>query len=219
MMASRISSSSTRPSSILTVLLGDGSGGFQSSQISAAAIVTFVVLGDFDNDGKLDIAAGGGGFPTPISIFRGKGDGTFQPPSVIGFPASAPGLVVGDFNHDNYLDVASLDSGNNNVVILLGDGKGNLTTRTDITLPTLLDASATFAGVGSSAFADIDHDGKVDIVVLQYTQDMQGLNGIITVLPGNGDGTFRQAVTTPVANFGIGQMILSDFTSTLHRVH
>ncbi len=199
-------------SSILTVLLGDGSGGFQPSQISTAALVTSVALGDFDNDGTLDISAGGGGFPTPISILRGKGDGAFQPPSVIGFPAPAPGLIVGDFNHDNYLDVASLDSGNNNIVVLLGDGKGSLTTRTDITLPTLSDADPTaFGGVGSSAVADIDHDGKLDVVVLQYTQDMQGFNGLITVVPGNGDGTFRQAVTTPVANFGIGQMILSDF--------
>jgi hypothetical protein len=201
------------PSSILTVLLGDGNGGFQPSpQISAGAIVTVVALGDFDNDGKLDIAAGGGSFPNPISILRGNGDGTFQPPAVIGFPAAAPGLVVGDFNHDNYLDVASLDSGDDDVVVLLGDGKGNLTTRKDITLPTLSDADPTaFGGVGSSAIADIDQDGKPDVVVLQYTQDMQGLNGLITVLPGNGDGTFRQAITTPVANFGVGQMILSDF--------
>jgi len=201
-------------SSILTILIGDGSGGFQASQISAAAESMFVALGDFDSDGELDIAAGGAGFPTALSIFRGKGDGTFQAPIAIGFPAAAPGLVVGDFNHDNYLDVASLDSVDNNVVILLGDGRGNLTTRTDLTLPTLTDADPNASGgLGGSAVADVDHDGKLDVVALQYNQDMQGFNGFITVLPGNGDGTFREAVTSPVRNFGIGQMILGDFNA------
>jgi len=199
-------------SSIITILLGDGSGGFQVSQISAAALSTFVAVGDFNNDGNTDIAAGGGGFPSPLSIFLGRGDGTFQQPIAIGFPWPAPGLVVGDFNHDNYLDLASLDSVDNDLVVLLGDGQGNLTTRTDVTVPTLTNPDPNaFGGVGGTALADINNDRKLDVVALQYTQDMQGFNGFITVLPGNGDGTFRQAVTSPVTNFGIGQMILGDF--------
>jgi FG-GAP-like repeat/Abnormal spindle-like microcephaly-assoc'd, ASPM-SPD-2-Hydin len=202
-------------SSVLTILIGNGSGGFQASQISGATLDMFMTLGDFDGDGNVDVVAGGFGPPLALSIFLGKGDGTFQQPITIGFPQAVTGLAVGDFNHDNYLDVAGLDSVDNDVVILLGDGKGNLTSRTDVALPTLTDTNVNAtASVGGSAVADVDHDGKMDVVALQYTEDAtQGVNGFITVLPGNGDGTFRQAVTSPVTNFGIGQMVLEDFNS------
>jgi hypothetical protein len=199
-------------SSIMTILIGDGAGNFQASTISAASITTYVTLGDLNGDGNLDIVTGSDQTAGPLSVFLGKGDGTFQQPIAIGFPLPAPGLVVGDFNHDNYLDVACLDNVNFEVVILLGDGKGNLTTRTDVPAPTLTNSDPNaFGGVGGSAVADVNHDGKPDVVALQYTQDMAGFNGFITVFPGNGDGTFRQAVTSSVTNFGIGQMVLGDF--------
>jgi FG-GAP-like repeat/Protein of unknown function (DUF1573) len=199
-------------SSDLTVLLGDGKGGFQILQASSAAITSAVTIGDLDSDGKLDLVVGGNAFPNPISVLRGNGDGTFQPAIPIGFPGQGIALVIGDFNNDNYLDLAGVDSVDNNVAILLGDGKGDFTTRSDVPLPALTDTDPTaFGGMGGAAVADFDHDGKLDVATVQYTQDMQGINGFVTVLPGNGDGTFRQAITTQVTNVGIGQMIVGDF--------
>jgi hypothetical protein len=193
-------------SSALTVLLGDGNGGFQTDFFQANVdtfIVGAVVLGDFDHDGKLDLAISGS-TSSSIAILLGNGDGTFQQPLAVGFGAASPTLAVGDFNNDNYLDLVGVDSNDNDAAILLGDGKGGFTARTDLALP----ASG---GIAGSAVADFDGDGKLDVAAVQFNQDMTGTTGFITVMPGNGDGTFRQPVSTQVANIGIGQMIVGDF--------
>jgi hypothetical protein len=92
------------------------------------------------------------------------------------------------------------------VTILLGDGKG------DIAGP--VDTSATlpaFGGLAGSAAADFNGDGKLDAAVAQFTQNGQEFTYSISVLPGNGDGTFQQAVTTPMSMMGLGQMVAEDF--------
>src|SRR5207248_10173662 len=91
-----------------------------------------VAVGDFNGDGRLDLAVGdyGPDFQTgSVSILLGNGDGTFQ--AHMDYPAGVnpTGVLVGDFNRDNKLDLAALN--NNQPVgnsILLGNGDGSFQT-------------------------------------------------------------------------------------------
>jgi hypothetical protein len=106
----------------VSVLLGNGDGSFQPAQSYAAGFnPTAVAVGDFNGDGLPDLAVAslGGG----VRVLLGNGDGSFQttPVSyVAGGPLSA--VAVGDFNGDGLPDLAALDSGSNDVSILLNDG-------------------------------------------------------------------------------------------------
>lgn len=188
----------------LVSLLGNGSGGFQSLSTSMSVSPMTVTVGDFNGDGKLDLAVGSGtGYPSSISILLGNGNGTYQQPLAIAFTGTAALMAAGDFNNDNYSDLAAVDTIDNQVTIFLGSGSGSIGGYTDLTLP----ASG---GIAGSA-ADFNGDGKLDVAVAQFNQNAQGITGFIAVLPGKGDGTFKQPVSTPVSNIGIGQMVVGDF--------
>jgi hypothetical protein len=87
-----------------------------------------VAVGDFNGDGKLDLAVAIGGAGT-ISILRGTGTGSFGAKVNVtagGFPA------VGDFNGDGKLDLAAVANGGaNSVSILLGTGTGSFGANTE----------------------------------------------------------------------------------------
>lgn len=168
-----------------------------TSTYNAAQIATTVgngpldlAAGDFNNDGKLDLAVANVSDST-VSILLGNGDGTFQPQTTLSSFVEPFGIAVGDLNGDGILDlVVGNDSGEGGLNIFLGNGSGGFT-------------AVTFVNGGNCllepVLADLNRDGKLDIVV----GDECGSR--ILVFLGNGDGTFGSPITVSATGqiFGI----------------
>src|SRR5712692_8235556 len=160
-----------------------------------------VAVGDFNGDGKNDLAIANLGDRT-ISIRLGNGDGTFQT-SVNYRTGSGPGyggrsLVVGDFNGDGKADLAVADAGARAVSVLLGNGDG--TFQANVEYPTGL----TTRGM---AVGDFNGDGKPDLA----TTISGGLcQGWVAIFLGKGDGTFLQHVDSPSVGCNY-QVAVGDF--------
>src|SRR5262249_30337319 len=116
----------------MVVLLGNGDGTFRVSMSlpSSQGNVSAVVSGDFNHDGKLDLAVA---LPreNKVSIFLGNGDGSFQAPADVATDLSSYlTLVTGDFNGDGNLDLVA-DVG---IVDPVGSGLRGLSSRIDVLL-------------------------------------------------------------------------------------
>jgi hypothetical protein len=100
------------PAATVTVLPGNGNGTFGPAQnYAVGGTPVSVAVGDFTNDGKLDIITANDSNGT-VSVLLSNGNGTFQPALNYALPAQATGsqtlrsLAVGDFNKDGKLDLA-----------------------------------------------------------------------------------------------------------------
>jgi FG-GAP-like repeat/Bacterial Ig domain len=115
----------------LTVYLGNGDGTFQSGVSSMSQIpATDIAIGDFNGDGKLDVAAAAyvnGGQDGTLQIELGNGDGTFTQGQSVALPTNliSFSLTTGDFNGDGKLDVALTVP--NQVLLYQGNGDGTFT--------------------------------------------------------------------------------------------
>jgi len=185
-------------SNTVSVLLGNGDGTFQPAlTLAADANPEFVAVGDFNRDGVPDLVVACSG-SNSVSVFLGNGDGTFQPAR--NFAANGgQSVAVGDFNGDGVQDLAVADYNLNNVPgsdtvsVLLGNGGGTF------------QPARTFATAGMNpvtvAVGDFNGDGRPDLAVTNSANTSSGaVPGNVSVLLGNGDGTFQPARTLNVGS-------------------
>jgi hypothetical protein len=194
-----------------SILLGNGDGTFQTpEQNSTGALATSVVAGDFNGDGRLDLATANH-FSNDVSVLLGNGDGTFQTAREYSAGLSPSAVVAGDFNGDGRLDLAVANTNSNDISILLGNGDG-----------TFQSAKEYPAGdhPWSLVTGDFNGDGKLDLAVVDAGDFVYGTGdpGGVSILLGNGDGTFQPAREYAAGLDGLGPTTLvglaaGDFTS------
>ena len=168
-------------------MLGDGKGNFTlASTLTSWRGYSWLAVGDFNADGKLDIVAAQG---TTIEIYLGNGDGTFTSFKTYPFPgvstrqyAVGDAILAADFNGDGKLDLLTLDQ-YGDMYIMVGRGDGTFAYP-----PTLITSSP----VGCGTFvqlSDFNADGTPDIAFCTGDE--------IGILIGNGDGTFQPPAFYP----------------------
>src|SRR5262249_39596846 len=171
----------------ISVLLGDGNGGFGPQKLITTigtGIVSTVTAADFNRDGKIDVAYLSVTDQNRVTVQLGNGNGTFQAPKVITSAGTATlfsTYSIGDFNNDNILDFAVEESGF--IEVLLGNGNGTFTSKGAF----LEGTASSFPFVPSLVLADFNGDGFLDIAA------PDGFAESVSLLLGNGDGTLRPA--------------------------
>ena len=175
----------------VSVFLSNGDGGFSAGvNYATGANPSDVAIGDVNGDGKADLVVGNLG-GNSISVLLGNGDGTFQPAREFGAGGPALAVTIGDFNGDGKKDIAVANNMSPGTVsILLGNGDGTFPTHTEV---------ATGAYPGSVATSDLNGDGNADLVV-SYSNTMGFEPNEVSVLLGNGDGTFQPHVDYSTGN-------------------
>jgi hypothetical protein len=187
----------------LSVLLGNGDGTFQAAKNTPLAALSNprgLAVGDFNGDGKVDVAVSfSGSYYLTVRIMAGNGDGTFSIGTSVAAGSFPEFVIAGDFNGDGALDFAVADYGSNIITVAINNGSGSFPVTHTYTV-----GSSSTSAPSSIAVGDFNHDGKLDLAVANFNDNN------VSVLLGNGDGTFQNAV-----NYAVGvsptSVIAADF--------
>ena len=153
-----------------------------AANVSVGSNPLSVALGDFNNDGKQDIAVANAN-STTVSIRLGDGLGGFSGATEVPVNSGPVAVAVGDFNNDGKQDIAAANSFANTVSIRLGNGLGGFTGTTEVAVGSL---------PVSVSDGDFNDDGKRDIAVANYT------SGTVSIRLGDGSGLFTGTTNVSV---------------------
>ena len=177
----------------VSVLLGNGDGSFQAEvNYSAGGGPLSLAIGDLNGDGDPDLAVANEGMPWTdlpgnVSVLLGKGDGTFQSAANYSAGREPVSVAIDDFNGDDNLDLVVANQDSDNVSVLLGKGDGTFQSAVNY------DAGDRPSSV---AIGDLNGDDNLDLAVANVGNGCSypRIPGFVSVLLGNGDGTFKSAV-------------------------
>ena len=174
----------------ISILLGNGDGTFGAAQNFGGVDGPFSVSSaDFNGDSRADLAVAYNGSLTitgGVSVRLGNGDGTFGAAQNFGAGMQPTSVSSADFNGDSKVDLATANAGSDNVSVLLGNGDGTF------------GAAQNFGAADAPWFvtsADFNGDSKIDLATANAPSIVSGdsVPGNVSVLLGNGDGTFGAA--------------------------
>jgi hypothetical protein len=139
-----------------------------------------IALADFDRDGFVDLAHGGGGVDASIAITlnrtrTGEGFERFRSITVGGGPFD---MAAGDLNRDGWPDLAIANADGHAVTLLISSGVAGSFRQVDYPMP-----GANPRGI---ALGDRDRDGALDVLVTEYA------TGAWRILYGDGAGTIAR---------------------------
>jgi hypothetical protein len=196
------------------IYFGDGEGDFTRGPVlrSNGANFSYVTVGDFNQDGNLDVVTRE--WVGYLSTYLGNGNGTFTPkPPELYLSNYIGDMLTGDFNDDGKLDLLLLQTAENpgdNLILWFMAGKGDGTfeapIKTTVATGTSICSSGTLGNQMQGPqlqMSDFNGDGKLDVAFCTDTQ--------IGVALGNGDGTFQTPVfytipTGPGFYFAVGDI-------------
>jgi len=202
---------------VIGVLLGNGDGTFQPplTYDSGPLGAQVVAVNDLNGDGFPDLIVSNGCYGTnncsdSVSILLGNGDGTFKTPVVYSSGGYQPySVAVADVNGDGKPDVLVVNICADNtcgtdgtVGVLLGNGDG--------TFEPAVAYDSGGATPLSVTVADVNGDGKPDLVVAYQGCFNCQTNPNVGVLLGNGDGTFQPSVAYATAGYFATSVAVAD---------
>jgi hypothetical protein len=184
-----------------------------SSTIAAGTDPSAVVSCDLTGNGTADLAVADA-YGNSIIILLGAGSGTFTagtPVTLASTDLTPNSIVCADFNGDGKPDLAVTNLNSGTVSVWLGDGKGTFTSAGPSVLiplpPTSSPIAASLLQPTFIASANLTASGHTDLVVES--------NVGLTILLGNGDGTFKASSIAQTSNSG--PVAIADFTGSGHQ--
>src|SRR5918994_248296 len=160
-------------------------------------------VGDFNGDGSLDLA----GVGTAAKVRLNSGAGTFG--AVVDYAIGGQGqdIAAGDFNGDGRLDlVVTINNPEIGLSLLTGNGDGTFAAPVNFPNTSGFDSPAVAA-------VDLNNDGKLDVVIAHqiacYVAPCVNTD-LISVMIGNGDGTFQPSREIPVGR-GMSEIAVGDY--------